>query len=55
MGLKTLKKDIEPYQNFTGFYKEAVEVLDELQNPWNTINLNVKMYIDCGKNYPIRQ
>ena len=28
-----LKKNIEPHQNFTGFYKKDVEALNELQNP----------------------
>ena len=26
------KKDIQPHQKFTGFYKKSVDVLDELQD-----------------------
>ena len=34
-GRKTYKKNIEPHQNFTGFYKIGVEALNKLQNPEN--------------------
>ena len=30
--MKTLQKKIEPYQNFTSFYKKGLKTLDELQN-----------------------
>ena len=32
-GRKPYKKNIESYQNFTGFYKKGVEALNKLQNP----------------------
>ena len=32
-GWKPYKKNIEPYQNFTGFYKKGVEAFNKLQNP----------------------
>ena len=35
---------MEPYQNFTGFYKKGVETLNELQNPQNKgKNQKIKM------------
>ena len=30
--IKSYKKNIEPHQNVTGFYRKGVEVLNELQN-----------------------
>ena len=33
--LNAYKKNINPHQNFTGFYKKDVEVQYELQNPLN--------------------
>ena len=34
--MKTLyKKNIKPYQNFTGFYKNGLEALNKLKNPQN--------------------
>ena len=42
--MKTLKKNIDPYQNFTGFYKKDVQALNNLQNPQNKgKNQKVKM------------
>ena len=32
-GWKPYKNNIEPYQNFTGFYEKDVEALNKLQNP----------------------
>ena len=31
--LTTLIKNIEPHQDFTGFYKKDLEALDEIQTP----------------------
>ena len=33
--MKTYKKNTEPYQNFTGFYKKGIEASNKLQNPQN--------------------
>ena len=32
-GWKPYKNNIEPYQNFTGFYEKDVEALNKLKNP----------------------
>ena len=32
-GCKPYKKNIEPYQNFTGLYEKGVGALNKLQNP----------------------
>ena len=32
-GRKPYKKNVEPYQNFIGFYRKGVDALDQLQNP----------------------
>ena len=42
--MKALKKNIGPYQNFTGFYEKGVETSNKLQNPQNKgKNRKVKM------------
>ena len=33
--METLQENIEPYQNFTSFYKKGVEALNKLQNLQN--------------------
>ena len=30
--METLQENIEPYQNFTSFYKKGVEALNKLHN-----------------------
>ena len=42
--METLQENIEPYQNFTSFYKKGVEALNKLHNLQNKgKNQKVKM------------
>ena len=40
--LKTLKKNIEPHQSFTDFYKKGIGTPDQLKNPQNIKNQKLK-------------